>query len=177
MIRAGALVVHSIPPAGMPPLATISSSASLCASSAGVSTSTRRSTRPSWRWSTATSRPLLLGVEKDLPDETHDVVAGYARQCAISVTATDLAIMGATLTNGGRQPRTGEQIFDAAVRQCLGVMATCGMYDDRRLGLRGRRPIQERVACGILAVSPGRLGSDVWSPFDEHGISVRDSRW
>ncbi len=54
----------------------------------------------------------------------------YFRQCSILVTATDLARMGATLANLGRNPVTGKQVFDlGAVRDTLSVMFTCGMYD------------------------------------------------
>lgn len=118
----------------------------------------------------------LLRAENDLPDTPHDVVAGYTRQCAIRVTAVDLAVMGATLASGGRQPVTGERIFSpSVVRQTLSVMLTCGMYDDAgdwvsSVGV----PAKSGVAGGILAASPGRLGIGAWSPrLDDHGTSVR----
>jgi glutaminase len=40
------------------------------------------------------------------PDLATDV---YTRQCLIRVSARDLAVMGATLANGGVNPVTGEQ--------------------------------------------------------------------
>lgn len=118
----------------------------------------------------------LLRAENDLPDTPHDVVDGYTRQCAIQVTASDVALMGATLAAGGIQPRTGERIFSPeVVRQTLSVMLTCGMYDDAgdwvsSVGI----PAKSGVAGGILAIAPGRLGIGAWSPrLDEHGTSVR----
>ncbi len=54
----------------------------------------------------------------------------YFRQCSILVTARDLAVMAATLANGGVNTITGERALDASVvRDVLSVMNTCGMYD------------------------------------------------
>ena len=56
-------------------------------------------------------------------EHAHNVVAGYVAQCAIRVTVRDLAIMGATLANGGVQPSTGERVCSPEVaRQVLAVM-------------------------------------------------------
>ena len=49
------------------------------------------------------------------PLETCDV---YAKQCSISVTARQLAVMGATLANSGVNPVTRERLMDPAT--CLG---------------------------------------------------------
>lgn len=118
----------------------------------------------------------LLRAENDLPADPHEVVDGYTRQCAISVTVEDLAAMAATLANGGVQPSSGERIFDRdVVRQVLSVMLTCGMYDDAGDWVSGVGvPAKSGVAGGILAVAPGRLGIAAWSPrLDDHGTSVR----
>ena len=54
----------------------------------------------------------------------------YTKQCALSVTAHDLAAMGATLADGGVNPLTHETVVDAtACRYALAVMATAGMYE------------------------------------------------
>jgi hypothetical protein len=50
-----------------------------------------------------------LGCE---PAETVD---RYTRQSCLRVSVTELAAMGATLANGGVNPRTGERVVDAAV--------------------------------------------------------------
>src|SRR6185369_1586580 len=36
----------------------------------------------------------------------------YTRQCSVNVNAKDLAIMAATLADGGRNPVTGKQVID-----------------------------------------------------------------
>ena len=44
------------------------------------------------------------------PTETTDL---YTRQCSLNVSARDLAVMGATLADGGVNPHTGERVVDA----------------------------------------------------------------
>lgn len=104
------------------------------------------------------------------------VVDGYTRQCSVLVTTRDLAMMAATLANGGVNPLTNEQVVDAAVvRQVLSVMATCGMYDAAgdwatRVGI----PAKSGVAGGLIGALPGQVGIATFSPrLDVHGNSVR----
>jgi glutaminase len=100
----------------------------------------------------------------------------YTRQCSISVTASDLAVMAATLANGGKNPITGKQVIssDHALR-VLAVMATAGLYDDSGIWLyRVGLPAKSGVGGGIIAVAPGRFGIAVFSPpLDAAGNSVR----
>jgi len=105
-----------------------------------------------------------------------DAVSVYARACSIVVSAEVLAVMGATLAFGGRNPVTGEQVVPAAtVTTVLGVMAMCGMYDGsgrwmRRVGL----PAKSGVAGGLVATVPWGFGIGVYSPpLDGEGNSVR----
>ncbi|MFB7538310.1 glutaminase A [Streptomyces zaomyceticus] len=100
----------------------------------------------------------------------------YFRQCAILVDATDLAVMAATLANGGVNPVTGARVVPATVTvQVLAVMATCGMYDGSgdwllRVGL----PAKSGVSGGLVAISPGRSGAGCYSPLlDAAGNPVR----
>ncbi|MDO5737230.1 MAG: glutaminase, partial [Propionibacteriaceae bacterium] len=53
-----------------------------------------------------------------------EVVDIYTRQCSLLVSAKDLAVMGATLADGGVNPITGQRVVSAAVcRDTLAVMA------------------------------------------------------
>ena len=100
----------------------------------------------------------------------------YFRQCAIRVTCRDLAMIGATLANGGVNPVTGERaVAQTHVQDVLSVMATCGMYDFSGEWLfRTGLPAKSGVGGGILAVQPGRLGIAVYSPrLDAQGNSAR----
>ncbi|MBK0422579.1 glutaminase A [Leucobacter sp. CSA2] len=110
------------------------------------------------------------------PLETVDV---YTRQCALSVTANDLATMGATLAGGGVNPITGERVVSAEVaRDTLAALAAAGMYERSgewlfEIGL----PAKSGVSGGIVAVSPGKGAIGVYSPLlDPAGNSVRGQR-
>jgi glutaminase len=107
------------------------------------------------------------------PDEATDL---YTRQCAIAVTARDLAVMGATLADGGVNPVTRERVLDAdRCRRVLAVMATAGLYEQSgdwlyEVGLPGK----SGVAGGLVTIAPGKGGLGTFSPpLDEAGNSVR----
>lgn len=111
-----------------------------------------------------------------LAEDPRAVVDGYIRQCAVLVTARDLAMMAATLANHGLNPLSGERVVDESViRQVLSVMATCGMYDAAgdwatQVGI----PAKSGVAGGLIGALPGQVGIATFSPrLDEHGNSVR----
>ena len=111
-------------------------------------------------------------IESDV-DEVLDL---YFQQCSLSGTARDLAIMGATLANGGTNPLTGATaVHPMHVEPILSIMSTCGMYDAagawvHNVGL----PAKSGVGGGIVAVLPGQLGIGVYSPrLDRFGNSVR----
>lgn len=100
----------------------------------------------------------------------------YFRQCSLTVTARDLAIMAATLACGGRNPVSGERVISEDVaRWTNAVMTSCGMYDASgdwllRVGL----PAKSGVGGGIVAVQPEQFGIGTYSPrLDERGNSVR----
>jgi glutaminase len=109
-------------------------------------------------------------------DDSESVLDLYFRQCAARVTCNELAVMGATLANGGVNPITGVRALDAEyVPDVLSVMSTCGMYDYSgewvyRVGL----PAKSGVSGGVLAILPGQLAVAVFSPpLDPRGNSVR----
>ncbi|MCK8787382.1 glutaminase A [Roseomonas sp. NAR14] len=107
------------------------------------------------------------------PDEATDV---YTRQCALNVTARDLAVMGATLADGGVNPVTHERVVDPdRCRRVLAVMATAGLYEQSgdwlyETGLPGK----SGVSGGLVTISPGKGGVGTFSaPLDAAGNSVR----
>ena len=111
-----------------------------------------------------------------LPANVEEVLDLYFQQCSILVTARDLAMMAATLANGGVNPTTGVRAIAAEyVQDILSVMYTCGMYDYAgqwayEVGL----PAKSGVSGGVITVVPGRMGIAVFSPLlDNHGNSVR----
>ena len=108
--------------------------------------------------------------------DVHDAVESYTRQCSILVTVRDLAVMAATLANGGLQPVTGERVLSTkACRLTQAVMASCGMYDGsgRWMSSVGI-PAKSGVAGGLIGTLPGQLGAASLSPrLNSEGNSVR----
>ncbi|MGC0274325.1 glutaminase A [Pseudactinotalea sp. Z1739] len=118
----------------------------------------------------------LLRNAEIIGGDPGEVVDGYSAQCSVSVTVDDLAVMAATLANGGVNPVTHAHVVEpGAVRQTLSVMLTCGMYDSAgdwvtSVGI----PAKSGVSGAILGVLPGQVGIAVYSPpLDKHGNSVR----
>lgn len=121
----------------------------------------------------------MLRASDIVVDDPEEIVRGYTRQCAIEVTVRDLAVMSATLANGGRHPVSGERIMrPRVVRQVLSVMMSCGMYDAAgdwitNVGI----PAKSGVSGGVTGALPGQLGLASFSPrLDAHGNSVRGVR-
>lgn len=116
---------------------------------------------------------LNFGMVTDRIDETLDL---YFQQCSIMVNGQDLAMMAATLANGGVNPITQERALDAQyVQDVISVMLTCGMYDySGEWAYRVGMPAKSGVGGGITAVAPGQLGIGTFSPpLDPKGNSYR----
>lgn len=116
---------------------------------------------------------LNFGMVGDRVEESLEL---YFQQCSVLVNCRDLAIMGATLANGGANPLTGEQAIQRSyVKYLLSIMHSCGMYDYAgewayRVGV----PSKSGVGGGIVGAVPGKFGIAVFSPpLDAKGNSVR----
>jgi glutaminase len=111
-----------------------------------------------------------------ISEQVDEIVDLYTRQCAITVTATQLATMAATLANVGTNPVTGDTILSPlTVRHALSLMFTCGMYDYAgRWAVDVGLPAKSGVSGGVMAVVNRQIGVGMYSPrLDEHGNSVR----
>lgn len=100
----------------------------------------------------------------------------YTRQCSLNASARDLAVMGATLADGGVNPITKRQVVDAeCCRYALAVMATAGLYETSGdwlydIGLPGK----SGIGGGIVTVAPGKGGLGTFAPpLDSAGNSVK----
>lgn len=119
---------------------------------------------------------LLLETYGRLEEDPAEVVDVYTKQCSLLVTARDLAVMGATLANGGVNPATRERVVSGEVsRDTLAVLAASGLYERSgewlfEIGL----PAKSGVSGGIVSVAPGKAGIGTFSPpLDDAGNSVR----
>ena len=107
------------------------------------------------------------------PAEATDL---YTRQCSLNASARDLAVMGATLADGGVNPITRQRVVDASIcHYALAVMATGGLYETSGdwlfdIGLPGK----SGIGGGIVAVAPGKGGLGTFAPpLDRAGNSVK----
>jgi len=107
------------------------------------------------------------------PAEATDL---YTKQCSLNVSAKDLAVMGATLADGGVNPVTRQRVVSPTVcHYALAVMATAGLYETSgdwlyEIGLPGK----SGIGGGIVTVSPGKGGLGTFAPpLDAAGNSVK----
>jgi glutaminase len=111
-----------------------------------------------------------------MPDDAEAALDVYFRQCSILVTCRDLAVIGATLANMGRNPLTERGAFDIhGVKSMLSVMFTCGMYDySGQWAYRVGIPAKSGVGGGVMAVVNRQIGIATYSPrLDSYGNSRR----
>ena len=97
-------------------------------------------------------------------------------QCSILVTCRDVANIAATIGNMGRQPSTGELVFEVgSVKDMLSIMFTCGMYDySGQWAFRVGLPAKSGVSGGVMAVVNRQIGIATYSPrLDSRGNSCR----
>ena len=97
-------------------------------------------------------------------EDVDEVLELYFRQCAVQVDAVDLALMGATLAAGGRNPSTGSGPSPPSAPSVLSVMSRAACTTPRAPGCTGwvcrRSPAS---GAGWSPYCPVRRGS-VFSP-------------
>lgn len=119
---------------------------------------------------------MLLAKYERIYADPFQSVDIYTKQCSVGVNVAQLARMGATLANNGKNPATGEQVIKADdVPYILSTMLMAGLYDGSggwawHVGL----PAKSGVGGGIVAIIPGKGAIAVFSPrLDEAGNSVK----
>ncbi len=100
----------------------------------------------------------------------------YTRQCSVLFNTTDLAVVGATLANGGYNPITKEEVLSEKVSsKILSEMFMEGLYDSSgKWAYEVGVPSKSGVGGGIVSVIPNVGAIAAFSPkLDEVGNSVR----
>lgn len=112
----------------------------------------------------------FLAAHGNLRNAPELTLGTYFHQCAIELTASQLARAGRFLMGRTDGPRL---VAQSRVRRLNALMLTCGHYDGSgdfayRVGL----PAKSGVGGGILAIVPGVASIAVWSPgLDRNGNS------
>jgi glutaminase len=119
---------------------------------------------------------MLLAKYERIYADPFESVDIYTKQCSVGVNVIQLARMGATLANNGKNPVTGEQVIKGEnVPYILSTMMMAGLYDGSggwawKVGL----PAKSGVGGGIVAIVPGKGAIAVFSPrLDDAGNSVK----
>jgi len=118
----------------------------------------------------------LLTSVGALEGDPADAVDLYTRQSCLAVSAVDLAIMGATLADGGVNPVTGEALIRPETAQAvLAMMAIAGMYETSGDWLLDVGvPAKSGIGGGIISVAAGKGCLATFAPpLDAAGNSVR----
>jgi glutaminase len=100
----------------------------------------------------------------------------YFQCCSIEMDCQKLAIVAATLANGGVCPLTHERVLSTnTTKSVLSLMFSCGMYDySGQFAFSVGLPCKSGVSGTIMCVVPGTCGFCIWSPrLDKFGNSVR----
>ena len=108
--------------------------------------------------------------------DAEETLRVYTKQCSVGITTKDLAIMGATLANGGVNPKTGKRVIEEGyVPELLAIMLTAGFYDGSGYwSMTSGLPSKTGVGGGIVSVVPGKMAIAAFSPrLDQYGNSVR----
>jgi glutaminase len=129
-------------------------------------------------WSNRAIANLLYNYER-LYAEPEESLRVYTRQCSIGINARELAMMGATLANGGVNPSTGRRMLPAEhVPELLAIMATAGFYDESGEWMfNAGLPAKTGVGGGVVAVVPEKFAIAAFSPrLNEAGNSIRSMR-
>ena len=109
-----------------------------------------------------------------------EILESYFTNCSIELDCDRLAVVAATLANGGICPITSQRVFsDDTTSDCLSLMMTCGLYDySGEFLFNCGFPAKSGVSGVIMGVVPGAFGFAVFSPrLDSTGNSVRGLRY
>jgi glutaminase len=126
-------------------------------------------------WSNRGIANLLYNYNR-LYADPEESLRVYTKQCSVGINTRNLAVMGATLANGGVNPLTGTRLLDeSSVPELLAIMLTAGFYDESgEWAYTAGLPSKTGVGGGIVSVVPGKLAIAAFSPpLNEAGNSVR----
>ena len=121
----------------------------------------------------------ILAASDRIYSEPMEAVDVYTKQCSIGVTAKQLAVMVATLANGGVNPLTGKRVIDSKyVPKILAIMMMAGFYNESgQWAFTAGLPAKTGVGGGIVAVVPGKMSIVGFSPrVNDAGNSVRSMK-
>lgn len=100
----------------------------------------------------------------------------YTRQCSLGITAQQLSVAAGTVANGGVNPVTKKQVFEADLTpKITSMIATVGFYEHSGDWMyTSGIPAKTGVGGGVMGVLPGVFGISAFAPpLDGSGNSVK----
>jgi len=104
------------------------------------------------------------------------ILKSYTKQCSVMVTSKDIAVMAATLANGGTNPVTHKKIInEEKTNYIIQHMAEHGLYDESPSWWKETYlPAKSGVGGVIMIVIPGIMGIGIISPpLNKYGNSYK----
>lgn len=129
-------------------------------------------------WSNRAIANMLYNYNR-LYSDPEESMRVYTKQCSVGVNTRQLGFMGATLANGGVNPKTGKRLLDEEhVPQLLAIMLTAGFYDESgQWSFTAGLPAKTGVGGGVVAVVPGEMAIAAFSPrLNKSGNSIRATK-
>ena len=129
-------------------------------------------------WSNRAIANMLYNYNR-LYSDPEEAMRVYTKQCSVGVNTKQLGFMGATLANGGVNPKTGKRLLDEQhVPQLLAIMLTAGFYDESgQWSFSAGLPAKTGVGGGVVAVVPGEMAIAAFSPrLNKSGNSIRATK-
>jgi glutaminase len=110
----------------------------------------------------------MMKSKKALPSNTNinEVLEFYYQTCSIELTCKGMAVVAATMANGGVCPLTHERVLSASTtKSVLSLMFSCGMNDySGQLAFSIGLPCKSGISGLIIVVVPGTCGFCFYSP-------------
>ncbi len=117
----------------------------------------------------------IAAAEYSLYDDADIAVDLYVRLASLTFTATQFATMGATIAADGRNPVTGQEVFDGRIAANVVATMARGVHREGRawmmtVGL----PAANSFGGAVLAILPGFGAIAAYSPaLDDKGVSLK----
>ncbi len=111
-----------------------------------------------------------------LYDDAPIAIDLYIRQMAMTATSEQLATMCATIAADGRNPKTGEHVFDGCISPTVtALMAVHGPHKEAKPWMVATGlPAKSGFGGAIAGVLPGVFGIAAYSPeLNEAGVSIK----
>ena len=108
----------------------------------------------------------LLDSWKGMYSDVDKSVETYTKLCSIEVNSQNIAIMAATLANGGINPITKEKLIKKEnIKYILSLMLSEGLYQESgKWSIYVGVPAKSGIGGGIMLVSPNKYGIGIVSP-------------